>query len=123
MSFNPNQFYLPPNGMPNPGMMPQQAYPGAPGQPQPFNLAALQQQQQQAPPVQVPQRNGTPQQLPQGFPGVPAGMPQPFMGGGATPGMMQQQQQHPSAGQVNVAAFEQLLRSGQLVRPSSPLLG
>ncbi|BGP42523.1 hypothetical protein JCM10449v2_006534 [Rhodotorula kratochvilovae] len=110
MSFNPNQFYLQPGGMPQPGMMPQQGYPGQPGQPQPqFNLAALQQQQ-------VPQRNGTPQQLPQGFPGMP-GMPQQFMGGGAPQGMMPPQPHHPPpAGQVNMAAVEQLLRSGQLTQ-------
>ncbi|GAA6054487.1 hypothetical protein JCM3770_001013 [Rhodotorula araucariae] len=114
MSFNPNHFYLPPGGMPQAGMMPQQGYPGQP-QP-PFNLAALQQQQ-------VPQRNGTSQQQQQqqqaqGFPGMP-GMPQQFMGvgGGAPQGMMPPQPPHPApAGQVNMAAVEQLLRSGQLTQ-------
>lgn len=123
MSYNPNQFYLPPNpALPNPQLVPQPFPTGIPPQPpqqQPqFNLAALQQQQQQA---QGAPRNGTPQQV---YPGLPGGMVHPqFMGAPQTLTPQPQPPQglpaQPQQNQVNVGAFEQLLRSGQLVRTGS----
>ncbi|BGP34390.1 hypothetical protein JCM10296v2_006210 [Rhodotorula toruloides] len=118
MSYNPNQFYHPPNpALPNPQLVPQPFPTGMPPQslqPQPqFNLAALQQQQQQ---VQGPSRNGTPQQI---YPGMPGGMVHPpFMGAPQTltpqPPPPQGLPGQPPQNQVNMNAVEQLLRSGQL---------
>ena len=144
MSFNPNQYYLPPNlavpngagqlapqpqGGPQP-FIPQQPQPpqpqqyGFPGMPPPPPHQA--QQQQQAG-VGVPQRKSTPQQQPMPFPNFAAAPPympqQPQPGIPPPPQQQQQQQQQQAAapqGQLNMAAVEQLLRSGQLVRNLAP---
>jgi hypothetical protein len=122
MSYNPNNFYP----TQQPGVPAPQPFAGAATiqQQQQYNIAAL---QAQAAAQANQARNGTPQ----GFPGMP----------GAPPPQQQQHQQQQQqqqqfvgqqmmgqqpaltmasslggGGQVNVAAVEQLLRSGQLVR-------
>lgn len=133
----PNQFYMPGQQVPNPGQLP----PGFPQQqqsaPQPFNLAALQQAQMAArtgtPPQQMNQMQALLQAQAQAQAAAQAqaqaqaqGM---GMGGlgqlgqiGQQMGQMAQaqapQQPQQGGGQINMAAFQQLLNSGQMVRSS-----
>lgn len=140
MSFNPNQYYLPPNlavpngagqlapqpqGGPQP-FIPQQPQPPPPQQ---YDFPGLppsappHQTQQQQVGVGVPQRNSTPQQQPMPFPNfaaAPPYMPQQPQPGIPPPPQQQQQQAAAPQGQLNMAAVEQLLRSGQLVRYPLP---
>ena len=117
-----NQFYMP--GQPNQPQM-VQGYPQMaqqqqqgqvqqqPGQqpPQPFNLAALQQ-------AQLASRTGTPPQPINQVQALLAAQGQMGMGGMNQMGQMPQQQnlnQAGGGGQINIAAFQQLLNSGQMV--------
>jgi hypothetical protein len=127
MSYNPNNFYP----TQQPGVPAPQPFAGAATiqQQQQYNIAAL---QAQAAAQANQARNGTPQ----GFPGMP-GPPPPQQQQHQQQQQQQQQYvgqqmmgQQPAltmasslggGGQVNVAAVEQLLRSGQLVRTFSLL--